>query len=360
MKRTLFILATGLFVTVAGFLMTSCTKEGPQGPAGINASATCQQCHNFADTIVAKIFQYDASRHASGSTVFEATNKSCAPCHSSQGFDEVLTTNADTTAFGITDAAPINCRTCHKIHATYTSSDWGLKTTAAFQPRYDKTVTIDLAAAGGISNLCARCHQARKASPWLSNPTSNVDSIRLTSNRWGPHHGPQGLILAGKGAFEIGAAAFTSSGHRDVASCSSCHSAYSHGNIAGGHTLMMSNTELASTTNPNGDNIGTTTSGCMKCHSAITNFDYNNRQTEIEGKYNELRLKLAIANVLDTNSMLLKGVSSSTPKYFKQKQLAVYWNFSLIDADRSMGVHNYAYTRDILDAGIAYMNSLGK
>lgn len=353
MKRVLFVIAAGFFFTVAGFVLSSCTKEGPQGPAGVNASATCQQCHNFADTIVAKIFQYDASKHATGSTVFEATNKSCAPCHASQGFEEVVVTNADTTTYGIADAAPINCRTCHKIHVTGTSADWALKTTAAFNPRYDKSVSIDLAAAGGTSNLCARCHQARKASPWLSNPTSNVDSIKITSNRWGPHHGPQGLILAGKGAFEVGSSAFASSGHKDVASCSSCHSAYAQGNLVGGHTLHMTNSET-------GDNIGTATSGCKKCHSTITSFDYNGKQTEIEGKYEELRLQLAIANVLDTNSMLLKGVSSSSPKYFKQKQLAVYWNFCLVDADRSKGVHNYAYTRDMLDAGIAYMNSLGK
>ena len=352
MKKNLFILAAG-FIAVTSLMVTSCTKEGPQGTAGTNASATCQQCHNFADTIVAKIFQYDASKHATGSTAFEGTNKSCAPCNSSQGFEEVVTTNADTTTFGIENAAPINCRTCHKIHNTYTASDWALKTTAAFNPRYDKTVSIDLAAAGGTSNLCARCHQARKASPWLSNPTSTTDSVRLTSNRWGPHHGPQGLMLAGKGAFEVGASPFLSSNHRDVASCSSCHSAYAQGNLVGGHTLHMNSSET-------GDNVGTATSGCKKCHPTITSFDYNGRQTEIEGKYSELRLKLAIANVLDTNSMLLKGVSSGSPKYFKQKQLAVYWNFCLVDADRSMGVHNFAYTRDMLDAGIAYMNSLGK
>jgi len=110
-KFTKFLLAAVLFVAAAGFIFSSCTKEGPQGPSGTNgtnASATCQECHNFADTVVAKIFQYNASRHATGSTLNEATNKVCAPCHSSQGFEEVLSTGAFNAAAGITDAAPIN------------------------------------------------------------------------------------------------------------------------------------------------------------------------------------------------------------------------------------------------------------
>ncbi|MCX6250290.1 MAG: hypothetical protein NTX61_06015 [Bacteroidetes bacterium] len=344
-KITSFLFVIGAASLFAGLVLTGCTKSGP---AGKDANATCTQCHTFADTIVAKIFQYDASKHASGSTAFEGTNKSCAPCHASQGFDEVVVTGADTTKTGIADAAPINCRTCHKIHNSYTSSDWDLKTTAAFSPRYDHTASIDLAFNGGSSNLCARCHQARAASPGLTNPTSNVDSIKITSGRWGPHHGPQGLIMAGKGAFEVGAAAFGNSPHRDQAACMTCHGGYAQGNFVGGHTLTMTTTS---------DNLGDNYTVCKPCHasaSATTGFNIGGVQDEIEGMMQDLKVKLAAANVLDTTTMFIK-----VPKYYKQKQLAVYWNFQLIEADRSMGVHNYQYTYDILQSGIDYMNSLG-
>ena len=184
-KMRLILLATGLMVSAASFIFTGCTKEGPAGATGANgtngtngtngndgkdANATCTQCHNFGDTIVTKIFQYDASKHASGSTTLEGTRTACAPCHTHEGFLSVVATGADTSAAPVYDAAPINCRTCHMIHNSYTEADYAIRIKSAFQPLYDKTVTIDLAAAGGTANLCARCHQARKTSPWLNNP----------------------------------------------------------------------------------------------------------------------------------------------------------------------------------------------
>jgi len=67
---------------------------------------------------------------------------------------------------------------------------------------------------------------------------------------------------------------------------------------------------------------------------------------------NTLKVQLATVKMLDTNTMLLK-----TGKKYSQKQLAIYWNFQMIEADRSMGVHNYKYTRDMLQSGIDYYNS---
>ena len=357
-KMRLILLATGLMVSAASFMFTSCTKEGPAGANGKDgtngndgkdANATCTQCHNFGDTIVTKIFQYDASKHASGSTTMEGTRTACAPCHTHQGFVEVLGSGLDTTAAPVYDAAPINCRTCHSIHSTYTNGDWALRTTASWNPKYDPTVTIDLAAKGGSSNLCARCHQVRIASPWLTNPTSTTDNVKATSTRWGPHHGPQGVMLAGKGAFEVGALPYDNSPHRDVAACVSCHGANAEGNLVGGHTLWVANAAEGI------DNIA----GCKKagCHPNATSFDIDGKQTEIEGLFADLKVKLAVANVLDTlpgsNNMLLKKPLKDLP----QKVMAIYWNFQMVYADRSMGVHNYKYTRDMLQAGIDYYNS---
>ncbi|MEI7981877.1 MAG: hypothetical protein WCI71_09490 [Bacteroidota bacterium] len=359
MKRLLrFIFAAGMMVSVAALMFTSCTKEGPQGPTGPkgndgtngtngkDANATCTQCHNWSDSLVAKIFQYDASKHATGSTTFEGTRTACAPCHTSQGYLEVIESGSDTTLAPVFDGAPINCRTCHKIHQTYTTSDWALqpKATTAWHPKYDPTVTIDLAVDGGSSNLCGRCHQARKTSPWLTNPTSTTDSLKPTSSRWGPHHGTQGLILAGKGAFEVGAAAFGQTDHKGNASCGTCHQAPAQGDLVGGHTLWMANEAEGI------ENVA----ACKQCHSSATSFDVGGKQTEIEGMYETLKVKLAVANMLDTNSMLLK-----TGKKYAQKQLAVFWNFQMIYADRSMGVHNYLYVHDMLQSGIDYFTTLG-
>jgi hypothetical protein len=351
MKKIIkLLLATGLFVAVAGFIFSSCTKEGPQGAPGTNgkdgkdglSAITCQECHNFSDTIVAKIFQYDASRHATGSTLLEASNNQCAPCHSSQGFAEVLATGAFKTAAGITDAAPINCRTCHQIHKTYTNADWTLATTAPYRMRYDSTVTVNLAGSGGTANLCGRCHQARAANPPLTNPSSNTDSINITSTRWGPHHGPQSNVLSGRGAYNDGA--FRDSPHKDLIGCINCHGRNAQGNLVGGHTLIMTSSET-------GDNFAV----CLNssCHPDATSFDVDGKQTEIQGLYQQLKVKLAAFNMLDTNQMLINK------KKYAQADLAVFWNFMLVDADRSMGVHNYKYTYDLLQDGITHFTSKG-
>jgi hypothetical protein len=340
-KITKLILAAGLFVAAAGFILSSCTKEGPQGPPGTNgtngtnAAATCQECHNFSDTIVAKIFQYNASKHASGSTLNEALTAGCAPCHSSQGFEEVLLTGMFNDAAGITDAAPINCRTCHQIHKTYSRSDWSLAKTTQYRWRFDSTQLVNFTPDGGSANLCGRCHQARPASPGLPNPSSTTDSIAITSSRWGPHHGPQSNMLAAKGAFND--ANFGTSPHKDHVGCMGCHGANAQGNYVGGHTLTMTS---AST----GDNVAV----CKPCHSSATSFDIGGDQTAISILFQQLKVKLATINMLDTNTMLIK------PKKYAQADLAVFWNFQLVYADRSMGVHNYQYTSDMLNAGIAH------
>jgi hypothetical protein len=347
----LFLVA-GLFVFAAGFILSSCTKEGPQGPAGANgtngtngtnAAATCQECHNFSDTIVAKIFQYNASKHATGSTILEAGSltPSCSPCHTSQGFGQTVASGQFNANSTITDAAPINCRTCHQIHKTYTNADWSLATTAQYKWRFDSTQTQHFTANHGTANLCGRCHQARPASPALTNPTSNTDSISITSSRWGPHHGPQSNILAAIGAYpDATFGAYGTSPHKDTIGCMGCHGADAIGNYVGGHTLLM-------TSATTGDNITV----CKTCHPSLTSFDFNGAQTTITVLYNQLKVKLATIGMLDSVNMVIK-----TGKY-AQSDLAAYWNFMLVYADRSMGVHNYQYTHDILQAGINHFGT---
>ena len=334
----------GLLVISASLILTSCTKEGPQGPAGVNAATTCTQCHNFSDTITTKIFEYDASQHAIGDVVQRgASGTSCAGCHTDQGFHERLLSGLDTTAAPIPNGAPINCRTCHKIHVTYTRADWGFTDTSSFHPIIDKTLTVDLGGDRSISNLCARCHQARKASPWLTDP-KGTDSLTIagSNTRWGPHHGTQSPMLGGIGAFEMGSAPYGSSPHKTNLSCVSCHMANPQGKFVGGHTLWMTSAET-------GDNY----KFCTTCHPGATSFDINGKQTEIAGKYNQLKAQLATAHVFDTINMVMK------PGKYTEIQLAVVWNFLMVDADRSMGVHNYQYTYDMLQSGITYMQSIG-
>jgi len=342
------VFTVGMFFSAVIFMFNSCTKEGPQGPPGKDgtngqdANATCRQCHNFSDSIVAKIFQYDASQHATGSTAFENRN-TCAPCHTSQGFVETVATGADTTTAAINDPAPINCRTCHNIHATYTTADWALKTTAPYKLRIDPNTTMDFTADGGAGNLCGKCHQARKPvqTQWVTNPTG-LDSLNITSSRWGPHNGPQSLIQGAKGAFEFGTPYGFINAHRTDASCISCHGANAVGNLTGGHTLRIGNEE-------EGDNL----QGCnvADCHGgSVTEAWMTAKMEEVAAKVVTLHDLLVAQNLINpTTGLVVTGKHT-------QKQMAVVWNYLLVVADRSEGMHNFTYVNDILDNSITALN----
>ncbi|MBE0647039.1 MAG: hypothetical protein IH596_04565 [Bacteroidales bacterium] len=348
MKRVLtYLFAAGMMISAASLMFTSCTKEGPQGPAGANgtdgtdANATCTQCHNFSELIVAKIVQYDASQHAAATTL--ARNAvDCSPCHNSQGFQECLTTGEWETSEIIQNPAPINCRTCHKIHDTYTAADWELRTKASFTNCLGGTTDMTTDGGDASGNLCARCHQSRLATPEITDPTSTTTTLQPTSYRYGPHHGPQSPMLAGTGGYDInGDAVLANSYHTGRTSCVDCHGATASGFATGGHTLWAN------------------TAGCNipACHDgAVTNFDYEGKQTIIEEGLVILEHKLALAGVLDT--VAHPGYLVTTVAH-TQKLLAIFYNYKFIEEDRSMGIHNFKRANGMIEDGITYLESLG-
>jgi len=362
MKRLLtFFFTAGLFFA-SGLIFTNCTKEGPQGPGGTagtngkDANATCTQCHNVSDTIVVKIFQYNASKHSKGSSLPVSTCIACAPCHCSQGFKECLVSNRDSTVFGFADAAPVNCRTCHNIHTSYTNVDWALKTSTFFTLRIDHDITMNLQGGKGFgkgsANLCGRCHQACKPDPWVTNPTG-TDYLTVRSGLWGPHFGTQSLVLGAKGAFEFGTP-FASGSHKDSASCTSCHGALCPDNLvpgnapSGGHTLNIG-IALASGANP-AKIIGCDVAGCHL--NPMTEATMEEMMAEVKAKWTILLEKLIAKNIIDAADTLVKA-SNSNPLIATQKQMACVWNFKLVQYDKSWGMHNFTYTMNMLDASIA-------
>jgi len=111
---------------VTAMIFSACTKEGPQGPPGqdgedgINGqdgNATCGVCHDNSETVEIKIEQWGNSIHAIGGHNFE-NRTTCAPCHTSQGFKEVVNTDTTATLAAVENPSNINCYTCHKIHDT--------------------------------------------------------------------------------------------------------------------------------------------------------------------------------------------------------------------------------------------------
>lgn len=331
--------------------MFSCT--GPDGPAGANGkdgtngtdgSAKCAVCHSSNNEIYSKRLQWETSQHATG-TAFERNTIQCAPCHTSQGFIECAKSGQDTTLATISDPANINCRTCHKIHQKYDSTDFEFTYNAPIKLRQGNA-TVDFA---GDGNLCGKCHQARAVSPFPA--VGATDSIKLTSSRWGPHHGPMTNIIAAKGAFEIPGTLPYDGGspHKSVPDgCVKCHMASAFGDAYGGHTFRTSAVVEGTYT----QNVV----ACKGCHSSAKNFDIDGVQTEVKAQLIELRGLLAGKRWLDTTKSA--GAFHNDliyPKNYYPSDAGVMFNYLILASDRSWGVHNPKYYKALLKNSLDYL-----
>jgi len=339
-----FVLASW-FTLLFFALMVSCVKEGPVGPAGADGidgtngidgvdgtdgTATCMRCHDSGSDLVAKQVQYQNSIHALGGN-FERNSTSCAICHTHEGFLERLATGANSTAAAISDPTPVNCRTCHKIHETYTEADYELRVTGPVDLINGGTVDF------GNGNMCINCHQSR---PYEIPDMAN-DSTTITSSRWGTHHGPQSAMVFGLGGFEIpGDLSYSNSPHSQLVTdgCITCHMAEAFGNSAGGHTFNMTYIYHGGS-QPN-------MVGCVACHAEADDFNVNGAQDEIEELLLELEGLLIAKGVYNTNSGLWNTGTYET------NVAGAALNYIFVKEDRSDGVHNFNYARALLKNSI--------
>lgn len=334
-----------LFGFLCAFVATSCVKEGPQGEPGVNgkdgapgaagkdgkdANETCIICHapGVVDRIAVE-FQY--SKHEEGEAAMEeAGNTGCTPCHAQEAFIYVVENkipstfvfNETTKRYDFKYAATpgtaygrLLCATCHSsIHKTYASSDLPALTTTApvSMVMWGGAKTINIAADGGMSNLCIKCHQPRPqtnlqngnvqdyvavaANPKTlafdaENPTATTNIVR-PSYRMHIHYGSVGAIYAGVGGVEFsGSLQYTSSAHPAVASCKDCHMGSMYGTSAagasGGHTFKAKG--------------NLTTCNAAGCHTtAVTATTANlwvNPRNEIKGLLDALAAKLVVNGV---------------------------------------------------------------
>lgn len=299
--------------------------------AGDNSS--CADCHNNTTLIVSKKIQWSSSLHGSGNT-FERNTAACAICHTSEGFTERIDAGTFEVAADVQNATPINCRTCHNIHETYTKDDWSL---ANVDP-----VTIEVTGDvydKGNSNLCVNCHQPR---PGNEIPVAGGPAFEITSERYGPHYGTQSTMLLGVGGY--GDEYKGSNVHYDATDngCISCHMTdTAFGKQAGGHTM-----NVASVGEGEEGEVVPYLVGCIKCHEDIESFDRNGVQTEVAAKTEELRLLLVKQGLLDSETGL--GIVGT----FSAEQVGALWNYKTITGDRSQGVHNPGFAKFLLQTAI--------
>jgi len=293
--------------------------QGPTGPAGEPAMAadlSCTSCHNDTSLITGKETAWAESVHGTGEAYVRGTSASCAGCHSGGAFSIRVAAglNANEVEAGDPDPTRQDCRTCHAIHTTYTGEDWALETTAPVAIFTVEGATFD----GGEGNLCASCHQP------LSPISEAVDGmIEVDSTHWGPHHGPQAAMMLGVAG---GGVEGTPSSHATLVedTCVSCHMGE-----GANHSFEPS------------------VAACQACHSGTTDFDINGTQTEVQEKLDTLQAALVAKGMLTAEGVQVVGT-------YPAAEAEALWNWIFIaHEDKSLGVHNAAYTRALLDASLA-------
>lgn len=321
---------------------------GPVGPAGQDANENCTQCHANSIELFAKQVQYSQSTHRNGGN-FERATTSCAACHTHQGFLERMETGEASTAENVLDPAPINCRTCHQIHTSFTSADYALTASGAVMFQNASHGTVDFGDQAG--NLCAQCHQARP----LTMPTMGAATVSITSSRYGYHHGPQSTVMAGVGAIEFAGTKTIAGGptaHGDATAnpgmCATCHMGQAYGEQAGGHTWKMKYEYHGS----DRENVA----GCNTCHDDFDGFD---EFGDTPGTV------LALLQTLETE-LIRVGVKKALSTDYTIHGLNVYantgdfpgdvagamLNWQMFAEDRSLGLHNPKYAKSVLQNSI--------
>lgn len=314
-------------------------STGPTGATGQNGAEKCLECHSNSQLITAKMFQWEHSGHATGGNYSRnATN--CAICHTSQGFLERIATGADVTAAAIQDPLPQNCYTCHKIHQSYSQEDWALT-----QPDpvtlWVGGQTVDF----GKGNLCISCHQSRVATPALPDPATG-GTVTIASSRYGPHHGPQGVMLPGLNGYEVaGPEPYVNSAHTALLgnanknACIVCHMGTAQGTESGGHTFRV----ISETGSIN-------TAACVECHPVANDLNtlVDAKQAEIEALLAELKTKLVDRGLLNATSDL-----AIVPQDFEVHEAGALYNYKFVQEDNSRGVHNFKYAKALLVNSIA-------
>lgn len=443
-RKTMLLTAVTALLLVAGNLfMTGCTKEGPAGKDGIDGAngangadgqdgtASCITCHS-PEGIELAATQYELSKHSYGEAAFEeAGSTTCGPCHLSEAFKYVCANNTPSTFtlntatskyvndyYVAPDAAygEITCSTCHSsLHTTYESGDLALTTVAPVSmSMWGGAKTINLAADGGRSNLCVKCHQPRPFTAsaadgnvldyagLASNPTAVFYDAAASGNKLKPgyrthtHYGTAGAVFAGVGGVEFGSG-YENSAHTALASCQDCHMGTMQGK-SGGHTFFAK-----------GNFNGCNNDGCHTDASSSSDNLWINPRAEIKSKLDALAAALVIngVDIMNRNPDAEHNLwaANTTNKYdgylniydpinnpdgpannpngvFRNPSPSNSWsqeqkdynltlplitltnaqmgsliNFQLCLRDYSLGIHNYKYTKKLLENSLAALGS---
>jgi hypothetical protein len=335
------------------FVMVSC--EGPEGPIGpqgetgatgatgangTDASLYCATCHNTAKNTLLKS-QLATNLHGNGPTYVRATSKTCAKCHSHEGFLETIATGRDTTASALLAPTGFKCQTCHESHVSMNpadGTDYALRQLEPVRMMFDSLGTTKLDF-NGTTNTCAYCHQPRPGQGFPVKVENTSKLYAVTSTRWGPHYSGQSTVLIGKWGYEVpGSKAYGNSKHSADKDCAFCHMVKEPKNAAfGGHTFAVDEET------------------CNTCHNGKVNMEA--LRTDFDTKVALLRDKLIAKKLITTSGtnathtsagVLIPASATKLGRAWTNEEAGAVFNYRYLTEDRSRSIHNPKYVDALL------------
>jgi hypothetical protein len=365
---------------------------GPPGEAGVAATqsgACTTPCHTFGGVVD----QWRLSNHSHP----QENQIGVGPCGNCHGIDGLQQRLADTYIVppdagpagnvphghieylapngalseinygGATVVGQIHCSTCHDFNPTTDPHVTGsyLQGQAPIRVPGGVTDTVFLEKTPGagptdstgqalsynVANTCVFCHKSRKDVSFYIKPTNAI-----SSNRWGPHEGPQADVFSGKGGYEFPSApGYGSSTHVTLANaCVSCH---------------MSPVEANS--NVPDHSMKPKVAFCKTCHTqyAGQTFDIQGGRTIVTNALLELQAALNDAGLLTRSASApyaALGADELTDQQFDldlarpgsgdgganivadADTAGALYDYMLVARGRDLGVHNPTYTKQLL------------
>lgn len=306
-------------------------------------TALCMPCHE------GQLAEWETSGHGTVGGIDNADftaefgRTSCDYCHTSEGFIRTHDPSYADYDFG-GQYSFIGCVTCHDPHVGEAGggNPSQLRTTDAVEVLYlPAGVSPGDAEAPkmegyGPGQTCAQCHHGRRDN------ASVQGMIDGGSSHFGPHHSPQMDMFVGAGCYEIAGMTYehtsnhqTSDYLKENGGCVKCHMerrGLIHGELQD-HSYHSFTPDVGN---------------CLPCHE-LTDFNYDNVQTTIEGKLDQLAGLLGYTDWADFDANWDDDNAS-----LETWQREAGYAGSFVANDGSKGVHNPNYANSLLDNAIQY------
>ncbi len=258
---------------------------------------------------------------------------------------------------GHASVAVVHCTTCHDSSAqndphttgeAYMPGSFPLRVPAGANDQAVLELSSAAATADGtpagkytVGNACIWCHKSRKDSTDYIGVANNI-----SSSHWGPHEGPQSDVYTGKGGYRYAGKTYGTSQHASFdKGCVTCHMP-----------------EVAENQGIGDHSFAPRLDTCKTCHSTAKNFDVLSGQTTVKAGLQRLRETLNNLQLLTRDAGPTFGplddvaladqnfkLDLARPKNPVDANTAgALYNYFVLSRGSAFGVHNPAYTRQLL------------